>query len=73
MRKLFAALAATLALGLSGCGYNTFQTTDEQVKAAWSEVVSQYQRRADLIQYCSLTNCHCGLDPQSMDAGSSPA
>ena len=49
MRKLFAALAATLALSLSGCGYNTFQTTDEQVKAAWSEVVNQYQRRADLI------------------------
>ena len=43
----FAALAATLAL--SGCGYNQFQTLDEQVKAAWSEVVNQYQRRADLI------------------------
>jgi LemA protein len=38
-----------LALLLSGCGYNTLQTTDEQVKAAWSEVLSQYQRRADLI------------------------
>jgi len=34
---------------LAGCGYNTFQTQDEQVKAAWSEVVNQYQRRADLI------------------------
>jgi LemA protein len=33
----------------SGCGYNTIQTQDEQVKAAWSEVVNQYQRRADLI------------------------
>ncbi len=34
---------------LSGCGYNQFQTTDEATKAAWSEVVNQYQRRADLI------------------------
>ena len=32
-----------------GCGYNTLQTTDEQVKASWAEVVNQYQRRADLI------------------------
>jgi LemA protein len=37
-------------LVLSGCGYNTIQTQDEQVKSAWSEVVNQYQRRADLIQ-----------------------
>jgi LemA protein len=37
------------SLLLSGCGYNTFQITDEQVKAAWSEVLNQYQRRADLI------------------------
>ena len=42
-----AALAA--ALSLSGCGYNDFQRLDEQVKAAWSEVLNQYQRRADLI------------------------
>ena len=38
-----------LSLGLSGCGYNTLQSADEQVKAAWSEVLNQYQRRADLI------------------------
>ena len=44
---LFAAMAAALAL--SGCGYNQFQTLDEQVKASWSEVLNQYQRRADLI------------------------
>jgi len=37
------------ALLLSGCGYNTFQAQDEQVKAAWSEVINQYQRRFDLI------------------------
>ena len=42
-------LAVLLVLLLSGCGYNTLQTQDEQVKAAWSEVVNQYQRRADLI------------------------
>ena len=36
-------------LALSGCGYNTFQTQDEQIKASWAEVVNQYQRRADLI------------------------
>ncbi|HEX6704371.1 MAG TPA: LemA family protein [Albitalea sp.] len=44
-----AAMALGLLLGLSGCGYNDFQRLDEQVKAAWSEVVNQYQRRADLI------------------------
>ena len=49
MRKLWTIVMVTLALGLTGCGYNTFQTTDEQVKASWSEVVNQYQRRADLI------------------------
>jgi LemA protein len=37
------------ALSLSGCGYNSMQTQDEQVKSAWSEVLNQYQRRADLI------------------------
>jgi LemA protein len=40
-------LGATM--GLSGCGYNTIQAQDEQIKAAWSEVINQYQRRADLI------------------------
>ncbi len=49
MRTLMAILAAALTLSLAGCGYNTFQTTDEQVKASWSEVVNQYQRRADLV------------------------
>jgi LemA protein len=41
-----ALIAAAL---LAGCGYNTLQTQDEQVKSAWSEVINQYQRRADLI------------------------
>jgi len=44
-----AAFALLAALTLSGCGYNNFQSLDEQVKAAWSEVLNQYQRRADLI------------------------
>lgn len=42
-------LALVLATQLAGCGYNAFQQQDEQVNAAWSEVVNQYQRRADLI------------------------
>ncbi|HPP47952.1 MAG TPA: LemA family protein, partial [Accumulibacter sp.] len=46
--RILALFSVVLAL-LSGCGYNTFQTGDESVKAAWSEVVNQYQRRADLI------------------------
>jgi len=46
MRKFLMVLLAAL---LSGCGYNTFQTTDEQIKASWAEVLNQYQRRADLI------------------------
>ena len=46
--RMSAVLAFVGAL-LSGCGYNTFQTKDEAVKAAWGEVVNQYQRRADLI------------------------
>ena len=37
------------ALVLSGCGYNTLQSTDEQIKAGWAEVLNQYQRRADLV------------------------
>ncbi len=47
--RWFAALAATAALLLSGCGYNDFQSLDETVKAAWSDVLNQYQRRADLV------------------------
>jgi LemA protein len=46
MRWLLALFAALL---LSGCGYNQFQQLDEQSKAAWAEVLNQYQRRADLI------------------------
>jgi LemA protein len=42
-------VAGWLVLTLSGCGYNTFQTTDEEIKATWAEVLNQYQRRADLV------------------------
>jgi LemA protein len=50
VRRLgLAAIALAGALGVSGCGYNDFQRLDEGVKAAWSEVLNQYQRRADLI------------------------
>lgn len=49
MRKLLGVLLAAIALGLSGCGYNDMQRGDEQVKAGWSEVLNQYQRRADLV------------------------
>jgi LemA protein len=49
MRALPTILIAIASLGLTGCGYNTLQSQDEGVKAAWSEVVNQYQRRADLI------------------------
>lgn len=42
-------LPPLFALSLSGCGYNDFQRLDEQTKSAWSEVLNQYQRRADLV------------------------
>jgi LemA protein len=50
MRNWLTSLLLILTtLSLSGCGYNTFQTQDEQVKASWAEVLNQYQRRADLV------------------------
>lgn len=49
MRKILVLFLTLAVLGLSGCGYNTFQTSDEQVKSSWSEVLNQYQRRADLV------------------------
>ena len=48
-RIWLATFALAAAVGLSGCGYNDFQRLDEQVKASWSEVLNQYQRRTDLI------------------------
>ncbi|CAL1241481.1 LemA family protein [Candidatus Methylocalor cossyra] len=49
MRGLIVGLLVLELTSLTGCGYNTLQRQDEQIKAAWSEVVNQYQRRADLV------------------------
>jgi LemA protein len=49
MRLTTTLLILSLAALLSGCGYNTLQSADEQIKASWSEVLNQYQRRADLV------------------------
>jgi LemA protein len=49
MGKFALAVCLAACYLLSGCGYNNIQSTDEQTKAAWSEVLNQYQRRADLI------------------------
>lgn len=49
MRKIISIFLAAATLTLSGCGYNNFQSADEQIKASWAEVLNQYQRRADLI------------------------
>jgi LemA protein len=49
LRRLTVLLAALATLALGGCGYNDLQRQDEGVKAAWSEVLNQYQRRADLV------------------------
>lgn len=49
MRRLLNVLLVAATLSLSGCGYNQFQSLDEETKANWSEVLNQYQRRADLV------------------------
>ena len=49
LRQIAASVLLITTLVLSGCGYNTLQTQDEQIKASWSEVLNQYQRRADLV------------------------
>lgn len=49
MKRLVYILLCLSMLSLGGCGYNTLQSQDEQVKAGWAEVVNQYQRRADLV------------------------
>jgi len=48
-RSILAGLLVAATLPMSGCGYNDFQRLDEDVKAGWSEVLNQYQRRSDLI------------------------
>src|SRR6516225_1361276 len=49
MKRLTTALIIAATLSLGGCGYNALQRSDEEVKADWSEVINQYQRRADLV------------------------
>lgn len=49
MRLLRSVLLLVVTALLAGCGYNTLQQNDEQINAAWSEVLNQYQRRADLV------------------------
>ena len=65
MRKLWAALAALVTLSLTGCGYNTLQVNDEQIKSSWAEVINQYQRRADLVP--NLVNTVKGFAAQEKD------
>lgn len=62
MKRLFLAGALASAVLLQGCGYNTLQQADEQIKAAWAEVINQYQRRADLIP--NLVNTVAGFAAQ---------
>ncbi|SDX00330.1 LemA family protein [Nitrosomonas communis] len=65
MQQLLFYLMMLYMLALSGCGYNTLQSTDEQVKASWSEVINQYQRRADLIP--NLVNAVKGFAAQEKE------
>src|ERR1700676_1288488 len=65
MRRLWTVLAALATLSLTNCGYNAIQTNDEQVKSAWSEVLNQYQRRADLVP--NLVNSVKGFAQQEKD------
>src|SRR4030088_1663539 len=65
MRRLWTVLAALATLSLTNCGYNVIQSQDEQVKSGWSEVVNQYQTRADLIP--NLVNSVKGFAQQEKD------
>ena len=65
MRRLWTVLAALATLSLTNCGYNAIQTNDEQVKSSWSEVLNQYQRRADLVP--NLVNSVKGFAQQEKD------
>ena len=65
MRNLLVFFLALTTLALGGCGYNTLQSQDEAVKSAWSEVLNQYQRRADLVP--NLVNVVKGYDAHEKD------
>ena len=69
MRKILWVLSLLSVLTLSGCGYNDFQTKDEQVKAAWAEVLNQYKRRADLIpNLVSTVQGYAAHERQTLEA-----
>ncbi|MDO9311609.1 MAG: LemA family protein [Nitrosomonas sp.] len=65
MRNLLLIVATFCTFSLSGCGYNTLQSTDEQIKASWAEVLNQYKRRADLVP--NLVNTVKGFASQEKD------
>src|SRR3979490_2203390 len=65
MRKILTVLVTLSCLSLTNCGYNAIQGNDEQVKSSWSEVVNQYQRRADLVP--NLVNSVKGFAQQEKD------
>lgn len=65
MRKLILSVALMLTTLLTGCGYNTLQTLDEQTKGSWSEVLNQYKRREDLIP--NLVNTVKGFAEQEKE------
>lgn len=65
IRKLATLVLIAAAISLSGCGYNDIQRADEATKAGWSEVINQYQRRADLIP--NLVNTVKGFAQQEQE------
>lgn len=65
MRNLLLIVVTLCTFCLSGCGYNTLQSTDEQIKASWAEVLNQYKRRADLVP--NLVNTVKGFASQEKD------
>jgi LemA protein len=65
MRRIAKGTAVLIVVLLAGCGYNTLQMQDEQVKSAWSEVINQYQRRAELIP--NLVNTVKGYAAQEQE------
>ena len=65
MRNLLLIVATLCTFSLSGCSYNTLQSTDEQIKASWAEVLNQYKRRADLVP--NLVNTVKGFASQEKD------
>ena len=65
MRKLLVVVASLITLSLTGCGYNTLQSNDEQIRSSWADVVNQFQRRADLIP--NLVNTVKGFATQEQD------